>query len=793
MATLGNDLLHAYRLWRRAPVFAVAVVCTVALAVSAATGVFSVVYGLFRPLPYPESGRLVSFQSLFGVPETRMSVAPEDFLRWRQRARSFSRMAALRSAAVSFTVPGGASESVRGGDVTEEYFDLLGCPPLAGRLLRDADYAPGAPPVAVISRGLWRHRLGGDARAVGRTVLLNGQPVRVVGIFSNQITEAISDVWRPLLAGAVADQEGLILGVTGRLAPGVSLEQARREMEAIAADLKRLRPQRPLGIELMPLHDRLLESVQRGRLAALLAAASCLFLAACSNLASLGFAWLSWRRREIAIRAALGAPPGRIVGQLLAEALALAGAGGAFGVMLAATGMPLILDLNPGAVPRTATVSVDGFALLFALTATLLAGTAVGLWPALDAARPTLLPLLGDAVGGLRERKPVRWTGGVLIAVEMAVAFVLLTGAGLSARELFHLAAVDPGFKAEGRLAVRLALPEPRYGYSAQSAFYTALAERLRGRPELAAVGVLSDLPMRPGGMALDFLLPGEKPPVHHVAVLRCVTRGTFAALGIPLLAGRDVSPEDGRRTAAVALVNESLARRLWPGLPAVGRTVAIPQSGSKIVETRIVGVVADFRNRLEEEPEPEIYLPFGQWGVPAATVVARTTAGPKAMDSLLREVVRTLDPGVPVETAVPLRGVVSGSLSSLRLGAVLLALSAALALALAAVGVYGVISYSVARRRREIALRLALGARRGDILWLVCRQTLIPSLAGLAAGFLAALAAGRLLAAQLVGVSAVDPAVFLTVFSILLGVALCATAEPALRVAATNPADAMR
>jgi predicted permease len=796
MATLGDDLLHACRLWRRAPAFAVVVVCTIALAVGAATAVFSVVHGLLGPLPYPEPGRLVAFYSLFSGRGNPMGVSPKDFARWRQRAHSFTGLGAWRSTAMGFAVPGGEPERVKTGAASMGYFDVLGCPPLAGRLLRDSDFAPGAPPVVVLSRQLWQRRLGGDPRAVGRTVLLNGLPVTVAGVLNDRFADAQADVWRPFLTSPDALQsDDSVLYVVGRLAPGVSPAEAQREMESIAAELNRLRPDRTFGVGSLPLRDQLLETVDRGRLKTLLAAAAGLFLVACANLASLSFAWISWRRREIAVRVALGAAPRRIVVQLLAEALVLAAAGGVLGALLAATGLPVILGLNPGAVPRLGAVSVDGASLLFALAIALAAGIAVGIWPALDAVRPALLSLLGDAEGGRREGPPARWIGGALIAAEVAVAFVLLTCAGLSLRGLVRLSAVDPGFRSEERMTARIVLSEARYNDRRESLFYSTLAGRLRATPGFAESGVISTLPSRQDIFAIDFFpqAEGAAPPEQQVTLMRAVTPGVLAALGIPLLAGRDVTAADGPQAPWVGLVNETLARQVWPGRPAVGRTLDIPQENGTSIRVTLIGVVADFRHRLDAQPEAELYLPFAQWGVAGATVVVRTTAEPEAVDAVVRATVHALDPTVPVDPAMPFDSVVSQSLSPFRFEAVLFTLYATLALALAAVGVYGVISYSVARRRREIALRLALGARRMDILWMVCRQTLIPTAAGLAAGGVMAVAAGRFLAGRLFGVSAGDPAVFLTVLAVLLGVALCATAEPALRVAATDPADAMR
>jgi len=796
MATLGNDLFYACRLWRRAPVFAAVVVCTVALAVGAATAVFSVVHGLLGPLPFPESERLVKLYSLDGNGGAPMSFTPEDFARWRSRARSFSRIAARRPGALSFAVPGSNPERVVAWGATAGYFDLLGCPPLAGRLLRDADFAPGAPPVAVLSQRLWRRRLGGDPRAVGRTVLLDGQAATVVGILNDRVEENLGDVWRPF----VADPRGQLhdssfLEVFGRLAPGVSLAQARHELAVPAGKPGHPLLARSLGVEVVPLREQMLRTIPRGRLAALLTAAGCLFLVACANLVSLSFAWISWRRREIAIRVALGAAPGRIVRQLLAEVLVLAATGGLLGVLFAAAGLRVILGLNPGAIPPIPGLLADGTSLLFALGVSLLAGVAVGIWPALDAARTELRALLGTPDGGRRERAPIRWMGGALIAVEVAAAFVLLSCAGLSLRGFFRLAAIDPGFHTERRLAARVALPEQRYDEEGQSAFYTSLAERLRAIPGFAAAGVLSSLPMTADRVALEFLVPGKAPgaPLRQVCIYRLVTPGTLKALGVRLVAGRDLAAADGPEAPWAAVVNESLARRVWPGQPAVGRTVGLSKGNGAIGRTTIVGVMADFRNRLDEDAVPEMYLPLAQWGSPEASVVVLTAVDAQATDRILRAAVHALDPDVPVDPAVPFGRIVSESLSPFRFGSVLLALYAALALILAAVGVYGVISYSVARRRREIALRLALGARRGAILWIICRQTLLPTAAGLAGGFAVVLAAGRFLAGQLFGVSAGDPAVFLTVLAVLLGVALCATAEPALRVSATDPADAMR
>lgn len=800
MRDLLQDVRLALRSLRGRPGFSLVAVSTIALGIAAASAMWSVVDAvLVRPLPFAAPERLAFvWEMQLERGRDRNVAGPANLIAWRERARSFSGLAGFVSFEANLD---GAyePERIKVGYATGNLFTLLGTPALVGRGLLEADSAPGAPGALVLGEDYWRRRFGADAGVVGRTLRLNGTPATVVGVMpkSVQVPPGVA-AWSALTVDERArSARGRYLVVVGRLRDGVSLAQARDEMarlgEALAAEKPELNA--GWGVNVQPLHADLVRQVRPG-LVLLLAAVGVLLLIACVNVANLLLASAVARERELAVRAALGAGRSRLLRQLLAESLVLAGLAGAIGILAGRALVGGIRLLLPPEVASAVAVPYDLRALGSALALTLASALVFGALPALQTARAGL-------VGALKEGGAVRGAGPSrtrlkrgLVVAEVALSALLLVATGLLLRSFHRLASVSPGFDAEGVLAASLAPAGEAYRESAKvRSFYRDLDERLRALPGVTAAGAIAWMPLGGPGAATSFTITGREAPrpgQEPVADIRVVTPGLRETLRIPLLAGRDLGPDDREGRPRVALVGEALAHELGGARNALGQRLKLRWGGDPEVE--IVGVVGDVHlTSLETRPRAAVYLPHAQDGNNFMTLMLRTGGPPLALVPGLRASVAALDPALPVGSVRALPEVVSDSLRSRRFVLVLVAAFGGAALLLAGIGLFGVMAYLVAQRTSELGVRLVLGARPGDVLRLVMRDGMRLVGAGLVVGLGGGLVAARALESQLFGVRPWDPLALVGVAIVLTLAALAALLTPAWRAASIDPARAMR
>ena len=819
MGTFLQDLRYAGRTLLRNPAFSAVALIALALGIGANTAIFSVVNAvLFRPLPYDSPGRLVSVLTVRMKQDERIRAAPLDVADWRARNRAFTDLAAY--AGSGFTITGGCpagsgcdAEMVIGEMVSPQLFQILGARPLLGRTLLPGEDAPGRERVVVLGHGLWQRRFGSDPGIIGRSVLLNGTGYEVVGVMPPRFVFPSEryQLWTPLAMQSEQlrswnTRSSHFLQVVGRLRPGTSVQQARADMASVAAALREQYPENDnVGTDVIPLEETMLGAVRTGLLT-LLGAVGLVLLIACANVANLLLARATARRREMAVRSALGASRRRLTRQLLTESVLLALLGGAIGFVLAVWGVRALVALAPGEVPRLAEVGLDGSVLAFTLLASLATGALFGLAPAFAGAGVELAESLraggrGDTGG---RRAAVR---GSLVVAEVALSLVLMVGAGLALRSLIALGAVDPGFRPQGVMTMTTLLSQQRYPEVPRvRAFYDEVVRRVAAQPWVEAVGITTHLPMSGQNWENGIVVEGwqgSSPQDAAVAGVRGVTPDYFRAIGNPLRAGRAPTARDDAGAPAVLLVNEAMAKRYWPGVPLAdvpGRRVKIADDPGEPWRT-VVGVVADVRHGgLESETRPELYLPFAQypdWAVSLAgramSFAVRSSADDGAVVRGVRQEVTALDRDVPLSQVQPLAELVDESVAQPRFRTFLLAAFAVLAVSLAAVGIYGVIAYAVAQRTREIGVRVALGAGRAQVLRLVVGEGLRLAGLGLAVGLVASLAATRVLRGLLYGTSPTDPATFAGVSLLVLTVAFVAAYLPARRAARVDPMVALR
>ena len=803
LGALTDDARFALRQLRRQPGFAAVALLTLALGIGANTAIFSVVHGvLLRPLPFADPGRLVR------IAETSRgelnTVSPTNFVDWREQSRSFTGMAAVSNGQAALT-GAGEPEQLRYAQATAQLFDVLGVPPLLGRTFAAGDDRWGGPRVVVLNEGLWRRRFGADPGIVGRPVVLDGESYEVIGVVPAEgAYPSTAELWTPL-AFDPAELPGMRgahwLRVLARLRPDVEVAQGAAEMAAIARRLERQYPEKntAAGTDVAVLHDVMVGDV-RTPLLVLLGAVGVVLLIACANVANLLLARAVGREGEIAVRAALGAGRGRIVRQLATESVVLALLGGAAGAAVAVLGVRALVAVTPdGVVPRLDTVRVDGTVLGVTLALAVLVGLLFGLAPVVQGMRLSLDRTLregGRGTGG--SRRAVRAVD-VLAGAEIALAVVLVAGAALLIRSFDRLRAVDPGVDVARVVTFDLQLPEARYGeLDLQRAFNERLLGELRALPGVQHAGAVFGLPFSGFAYSLSFevagrppVAPGERPSIQ----IRVATPDYFAAVGIPVRRGRGFGADDRAGAGRVILVNEAAARRFFPGQEPLGQQMSLGWTRDSVrMGGTIVGVVGDVRQfGLAEQPLPEIYVPYAQWPVDFTSIVLRTAGDPDAILAAARERVRQLDPALPLARVTTLERLAADTVAQPRFYMLLLGGFAALALVLAAVGVYGVIAYAVGRRTREIGVRMALGATSRRVLRDVVLRALALGGAGLAVGLVGALAATRLLRSQLYEVAPTDPATFAAVAVLLLLVAVAAAWVPARRASRVSPTAAMR
>jgi len=802
---MWRDLRYAIRMLGQSPGFTGAAVVALALGIGATTAIFSVVNAvLLRPLPYPDPGRLVLVKEHNqGVPVGTTSFAT--YADWEARGQTLERVAAIRSWYPTLTGQG-EPERLQAMRVSASFFGLLGVAPQLGRDFLETEDRPDAWRAIVLSQGLWRRRFGGDPQVIGRRVALSGESFTVVGVMPAEFEEALSanfyepaELWAPLGYGAAlpyACRTCRHLRVVARLKPGVTLEQAGAEVDAITRGLAREHPQdyAGAGATLLPLQEQFVSSI-RPALYLMLGAVGVVLLVACANLANLLLARAARRRREMAVRAALGAGRARLLRQLLTESLLLAVVGAGGGLLLVVWGLDALVALAPSDLPSVVGAQLDTRVLLFTLGLTVLTGLVFGLAPALHASRVDLQSALRDEGRGTTGGGPGRLRG-LLVSGELALSLVLLIGAGLLVRSFVRLSQVSPGFDARGLLTMQVSALGPRYEDEARvRAFYEEVLRRVAGLPGVESAAMVSNLPL--GGNRDQAGLHVEGRPLANAAEAPSperygVSPDYLRAMRIPLRRGRILSERDGPDAPRVALIGESVARRVFAGEDPLGKSIRL--GGPDSPTRTIVGVVGDVsHDGLEVAPDLQIYVPHAQWSVPYMQLVIRAAGDPAALAGAVRRELWAVDPDQPVYRVATMEQLISATVARRRFLTLLLNLFAGVALVMATIGTYGLISYTVAQRAPEFGLRVALGAQPGDIYRLVLRQGARLALAGVGAGLAIALALARVLASLLYGVSATDPLIFGAISLLLLSVALIASYVPARRAAKVDPVVALR
>ncbi|HUK19366.1 MAG TPA: ABC transporter permease [Bryobacteraceae bacterium] len=797
---LRQDLRLAVRTLTRSRGFALTAVLVVALGVGANTAVFSLVdHVLIRPLPFADSDRLVKlWQRQPGY--SHMELSPPNYRDWKNMSHSFEAMEAFTS--MSHNLVGrGEPERVEGEHITTGLFPMLGAQPILGRGFSAEDERDGAPRTLVLGYTLWQAVFGGEADVIGRDVQLDDASYKVIGVMPADFHFPTREIefWTPLRPEEMdfADRNDNYLQAIGKLRRGVSLRQARAEMAVVSTQLERRYPKENerIGANVIGLRDELSEQ-SRMLLGALAGASLCVLLIACTNLASLLLARGLARRRELAVRAALGAGRERLMRQLVTESLVLAALGGGLGVAASRAALPLLARLVPDTLPIAQAPALDLRILLFALAVTGITGLAFGVLPATRASRSARFDDLHEGPrsgGGQKER-----LRAMLVMAEVTVSVVLLVASGLLIRALWRLEAVDPGFRSEGVFTARTWLPWPRYSVTERrTAFYRRVLEEVRQLPGVKGAAYVTFLPMTMTGGIWPVLVSGDSEirAPSRVASLRFMTPGFFAVMGIPLRLGRDISDADTIDRPFVAVVSESFVERYWPHENPIGRHFQMA-----FHDRRVVGVVGDIRVRgLERQSEPQVYFPHRQFPDDSFIFYApkdlavRSAGNPMALAGAIRRIVQKADPRQPVSDVRPLTAIVAEQTAPRVAQARVLGVFAAIAILLAAVGIHGLLAFAVSQRTPEIGVRVALGARPGDILGMVLFQALWLATAGAAAGVMLGYLAGQALKALLAGVRPADPVTFLAAAGLCLAMTLAGCLAPAWRALRVDPTRAMR
>jgi putative ABC transport system permease protein len=814
MRKLWQDLRYGARMLLKKPGFTLIAGATLALGIGANTAIFSVVNAvLLRPLPYDQPGRLVAvWGSNAQRPMSRDSSSYPNFFDWRAQSKSFERMASYYTSPMALTSVA-TPVNLRGAVVSPDLFATLGVKPLLGRWFVAEEEKPGQR-VAIINHGLWQRQFGADPGIVGRAVTLGGKSFNVVGVmpagFQFPIEAEPIEVWATsAIDGEKTDpkepapneQRGShFLNALGRLKPGVTLEQAQAELNVIAGKLEKQYPDSNTrrGVRLIPYHNDLVYDYSEA-LWVILGAVGAVLLIACANVANLLLARATARHKEIAVRAALGASRRRVIRQLLTESLLLSLGGGLLGLLLAWWGTEALVKLIPEDLPRLSEINLDRWVFGFTLLISVVTGVVFGLAPALQASKVELTEAMkegsrGAGAGGGRGR-----LRGALVVAEVAIALVVLIGAGLLLQTFRRLQQVDLGFDTSNILTASVTLNDARYPEPEQAAtFYRTLLERVKALPGVEAASAVVPQPLSGDTFIIRFEIEGrnipkgEQPSSHF----RAISLDYFNVMQIPLLAGRAFTERDDARSPGVVIINETFAKRYFPNENPIGKRVkpGIAFEGEPVWR-EIVGVVNDVKHRqsLSRDYEPEYYLPHTQMPIISMSLVVRTTNDPRGLARSIQQEVQSLDKDIPVYRVKTLDQYLGVAVAQPKFNALLLSLFAGLALLLTAIGLYGVMAYAVVQRAQEIGIRIALGARTGDVLKMVLRQGLKLTALGLAIGLAAAYALTRYLQSLLFGVKPADPLTFVAIALLLIVVALVACWIPARRATKVDPMAALR
>ena len=805
LADFMNDLRYALRMLLKNPGFTIIAVIALSLGIGANTAIFSVVNTvLLRPLPYKDPDQLVMVwedASKHGYP--RDTPATANYVDWRDQNQLFEGMAAI--ADESFNLTGtGDPERLEGRRVSANLFPILGVQPQIGRVFTAEEDQPGAQRVVVVSYGLWQRRFGGDAGVVGKPLTLNGESYTVVGVMPAPFQFPSSDdqVWVPIAftAEQIANRNTHYLQVVGRLKPGVTVQQAQTEMSTIATRLQQQYPQSntDLGAAVTSLHEHLVGDIKPALLI-LLGAVGLVLLIACANVANLLLARAAVRQKEIAVRVALGARRLRLVRQFLTESVLLSSLGGVVGLVIAYAGLVLLRSFIPENISQAREISIDLRVLGFTLFVSVATGMIFGLAPALQAIRFNQSETLKEggrdaATGGSGKR-----LRSVLVTAEVAISLVLLIGAGLLINSFLRLRNVDPGFRADNLLTMKIVLPQPKYEeFERRVSFYTDVIQRVESLAGVRSAAVTTNLPLYRQGNSIGIRIEGRPDPLpgqELIAVTRSTSPGYFDTMTIPLLAGRNFTDQDIDTSPKVVVISDAMARRWWPNEDPIGKRIAVGRIRSDQDWISIIGVVKDVRQfELTAEPRPQMYLSYRQFGFFASDdLVVKTDVDAASMAATVRNAVWEIDKDQPVSDIQTMEQILAESIARQRFSMLLLAIFAGVALVLAGVGIYGVMSYSVAQRTHEIGIRMALGAQTGAVLKLAVGYGMKLVLVGIAVGLIAAFALTRLMATLLFGVTATDPTTFTLISLLLVAVAAIASYIPARRATKVDPIIALR
>ena len=807
LESLVQDVRFGLRMLRKNPGFTAVAVLTLALGIGANGAVFSVVNSvLLHPLAYNDSDRLVTILRYGNYP-----ISPANYLDYRDQSRSYDSLGAAEYWTPNLTGVD-SPEHLLGLRVTQNTLPLLGVQPALGRLFVEGEDTAGNDHEVVLSYGLWQRRFSGDASVLGKSILLDGASYTIVGVMPADFHFAPfwathSELWAPLsLAARTQNRDGNSLRLFARLKQDVTLAEARAEIATITTRLEKIYPGTNAGIRVVPLKEKVVGNVETPLLV-LLGAVGFVLLIACANVAHMLLARAATRQKEIAVRTALGARRSRVVRQVLTENLLLAAMGGSLGLLLAYAGTRVLVALSPADVPRVESVSIDSGVVVFLLVITVLTSIAFGLVPALQASDENLTGTLKENSRGSSDGVRRNRLRSILVASEFALALTLLIAAGLMIRSFYALESVDPGFNPHGVLSMivpvagsKEAAPERR------PVFYQQMIEHVRALPGVVSAAGINHAPISGDLWDRNFIIEGRPKPGPTDtpdAVYRIATPGYFQTMGIQLVAGRDIAITDNASAPPVVVVNERLARDFWPNENPIGQHIALTSDAS----TRWLTIIGVAKNAVEHDwsakAAPEMYLAafqtpefLGGMGLGNSayiTLVVRTAGDPGAIASSVKSAIWSLDSQLPITGVIAMDDAVAQANAQPRFEMLLLAVFAIVALVLAAVGIYGVMSYSVARRTHEIGIRISLGAARADVLLLVIRQGLILALTGSAVGIVTALILARLMTKLLYGIAPTDPITFAGVAVLLIAVALVASYIPARRAMRIDPVTAMR
>jgi predicted permease len=806
-ADIGQDLRYGLRTLIKNPGFTIVAVIALALGIGANSAIFSVVNAvLLRPLPYKNPDQLVVIwenATHLGFPKDTPS--PANFLDWRQQSSLFEGMAAF--AERSFNLTGvGEPERLDGRRVSANLFEMLGVKPIVGRTFVPQEDQPGAK-VVLLNESLWKRRFGGDPGVIGRAVNLNGKPYTVVGVLPQTVRLPTpgnwrDQVWVPLAfpSEEAASRGAHYLEVIARMKTGMTLPKAQAEMDTIAARLAQQYPDfnARRGAVVTPLHEEIVGKM-KSPLLILLGAVAFVLLIACANVANLLLARAAVRQKEIALRLALGANRARLTKQLLVESVLLSLVGGLVGLGLAYFGLNVLTRFIPQDVAQADTITIDTKVLLFTLAVAVITGLIFGLAPATQASHFNLNETLKeggrDSGGGVRSKR----LRNSLVIAEVATSFILLVGAGLLINSFVHLRTLDPGFRADHLLALNVDLSEVKYpDTQRRTAFFEEVTRRVRTLPGVQSVAVAGNLPFTYNGDSTLIAVEGiPDPPIDQWpdVIYRTVGPGYLATMGIPLVRGRDFNDQDTLDTTPVVVISEKTAKRYWPNEDPIGKRLKTGATASDVPWRTVIGLVKDVRqNDFIAEPKMQMYFSYRQVkDLVANALVVRTSVDPLSLATSVRNTIWAVDKDQPVANIDAMEHIVAGAVARQRFSMLLLAIFAGLALVLAAVGIYGVMSYSVAQQTREIGIRIALGAQRGDVLRMTVKEGLKLVGVGLLIGLISAFVLTRVMESLLFGISATDPVTFGIICVVLLIVATLASYIPALRAATVDPMVALR